>query len=100
MKIIATGRLNVADIPKDKLYKGKKGTYLPYKILINTEADQFENNGALTVNQSKEEREAKEALVYLGNHKIVWMEEGDGGLSERPTSKPKANVIEDDDLPF
>mgnify|MGYP003649954518 CR=1 FL=1 len=100
MKIIATGNLNVADIPKGKLYKGKKGIYLSYKILVDTEADQFQNNGALTVNQSKEERAAKEPVTYLGNHKIVWMEEGDGGLNERPTSKPKADVVEDDDLPF
>jgi hypothetical protein len=101
MKIVATGKMNVADIPKDKLYKGKKGIYLQYKIVLNTEeADQFGNNGALTVNQSKEEREAGEKIVWLGNHKIMYMGEANDGLKERPTSKPNADVVEDDDLPF
>jgi|TARA_R110000803_G_scaffold14002_5_gene39196 hypothetical protein len=100
MKILATGSLNVADIPKHKLIKGAKGLYLNYKILVDTDADQFQNNGSITVNPSKEERLSKEPVIYLGNHRIVWMEEGDSGLSERPTPTPKVESKKEDDLPF
>lgn len=100
MKILATGSLNVADIPKQKLIKGAKGLYLNYKILVDTDADQFQNNGSITVNPSKEERLSKEPVIYLGNHRIVWMEEGDSGLSERPTPTPKVESKKEDDLPF
>ena len=41
MKILATGSINVAEIPKHKLIKGAKGMYLNYKILINSAPDQF-----------------------------------------------------------
>jgi len=100
MKILATGSLNVAEIPKQKLVKGAKGLYLNYKILVDTDADQFQNNGSITVNPSKEERLSKEPVIYLGNHRIVWMEEGDSGLSERPTPTPKVESKKEDDLPF
>jgi len=100
MKILATGSLNVADIPKQKLIKGAKGLYLNYKILVDTDADQFQNNGSISVNPSKEERLSKEPVIYLGNHRIVWMEEGDSGLSERPTPTPKVESKKEDDLPF
>jgi hypothetical protein len=100
MKILATGSLNVADIPKHKLVKGAKGLYLNYKILVDTDADQFQNNGSITVNPSKEERLSKEPVIYLGNHRIVWMEEGDSVLSERPTPTPKVESKKEDDLPF
>ena len=100
MKILATGSLNVAEIPKHKLIKGAKGLYLNYKILVDTDADQFQNNGSISVNPSKEERLSKEPVIYLGNHRIVWMEEGDSGLSERPTPTPKVESKKEDDLPF
>ena len=100
MKILATGSLNVAEIPKQKLVKGAKGLYLNYKILVDTDADQFQNNGSISVNPSKEERLSKEPVIYLGNHRIVWMEEGDSGLSERPTPTPKVESKKEDDLPF
>jgi hypothetical protein len=100
MKFIATGNLNVQEIPKDKLYKGKKGLYIAYKIVLDTDKDQFENNGSISVNQSKDDRLAEKPQIYLGNHKIVWMEEGDSGLSERPTPTPKVESKKEDDLPF
>ena len=100
MKILATGSLNVSDIPKEKLVKGAKGMYLNYKILINSTPDQFGNNGSIMVDKTVEERAAKVPDIYLGNHKVMWMDEADGGLSERPTSKPKVEAKEEDDLPF
>ena len=56
---ILKGNLDVTKIPKDKIYNGKKGKYIPVVVAINNEVDQFGNNGSVTVDQSKEEREAK-----------------------------------------
>ena len=97
MKILATGSLNLSDIPKEKLIKGAKGMYLNYKILINSAPDQFGNNGSIMVDKTAEERAAKVPDIYLGNHKV---DEADAGLSERPTSKPQVESKEEDDLPF
>jgi len=69
--IIATS-INLNEIPKDKIFIGKKGKYLPITITINDEVDQFGNQGPVVVQQSKEEREAKTAKTYLGNCKVVW----------------------------
>ena len=69
--IIATS-IDLTKIPKDKIYEGKKGKYLPITITINDEVDQFGNQGPVIVQQSKEEREAKTEKVYLGNAKVVW----------------------------
>ena len=68
--IIATS-IDLTKIPKDKIYEGKKGKYLPITITINDEVDQFGNQGPVIVQQSKEEREAKSEKVYLGNAKVV-----------------------------
>ena len=69
--IIATS-IDLTKIPKDKIYEGKKGKYLPITITVNDEVDQFGNQGPVVVSQSKEERDAKTEKVYLGNVKVVW----------------------------
>jgi len=69
--IIATS-INLNKIPKDKIVEGAKGKYLPITITLNDELDQFGNNGPITVQQSKEERDAKVEKIYLGNVKVVW----------------------------
>ena len=71
MASIIKASINLNEIPKDKIYVGKKGKYLPITITINDEVDQFGNQGPVVVEQSKEEREAKVAKVYLGNVKIL-----------------------------
>ena len=72
MASIIKASINLNEIPKDKIYVGKKGKYLPITITINDEVDQFGNQGPVVVEQSKEEREAKSPKTYLGNVKVVW----------------------------
>ena len=100
---IVKANINLDAIPKDKIYKGKKGRYLPISITINDEPDQFGNQGPVIVDQTKEEREAKTAKTYLGNVKVVWTNgtfpdkipyEGNG------TPQPKAQPAVEEDLPF
>ena len=64
--------INLTAIPKDKIIVGKKGKYIPVAITINDEPDQFNNQGYVTADQTREERESKAAKTYLGNVKVVW----------------------------
>jgi hypothetical protein len=104
MAVILKASINLNSIPKDKIIDGKKGKYLPLTITINDAEDKFGNHGSITVEQSKEEREAKEQKVYLGNAKIVWtngdVPQPSQGGGQRPQSKPKKVEVADDDLPF
>ena len=52
--------------------KQEDGTYKYYTASINDELDKYGNNVAITVQQTKEQREAKEKKVYVGNGKVIW----------------------------
>ena len=102
MASIIKASIDVNKIPKDKIFVGKKGKYLPITITINDELDQFGNQGPVTMDQSKEEREAKTPKQYLGNVKVVWT---NGTFPDRipfegGESKPTAKVAAEPDLPF
>ena len=45
MASIIKASINLNEIPKDKIYVGKKGKYLPITITLNDEVDQFGNQG-------------------------------------------------------
>ena len=98
---IVKANINLDAIPKDKIYKGKKGRYLPISITINDEPDQFGNQGPVIVDQTKEEREAKSEKTYLGNVKVVWT---NGMFPDRVTdNQPQKQAqpkVEEADIPF
>jgi hypothetical protein len=104
---IIKASINLNAIDKSKIIEGKKGKYLPITITVNDEPDQFGNQGPVTMDQSKEEREAKTPKVYLGNVKVVWTNgtfpdkipyEGRNDGGQAPAPKPQAKV--ESDLPF
>ena len=102
--IIATS-IDLTKIPKDKIINGKKGKYLPITITINDELDNFGNNGPVTVQQTKEERDAKVHKVYLGNVKVVWTNGENVAPAPKQetavgTPQPAAVNEVEDDLPF
>jgi len=106
MASIIKGSINLNEIPKDKIYVGKKGKYLPITITINDEVDQFGNQGPMVVEQSKEEREAKAPKVYLGNIKVVWTNGDNVAAAPRDDQggqqqQQQAQLPQpEDDLPF
>ena len=97
--IIATS-IDLTKIPKDKIIDGKKGKYLPITITLNDELDQFGNSGPVVVQQTKEEREAKVAKVYLGNVKVVWTNDNNVAVAPREGQAAPAAAAPVDDLPF
>ena len=98
--------INLNMIPKDKIIQGKKGKYLPIAITVNDEPDQFGNQGPITIAQSKEERDAKEAKTYLGNVQVVWTNGNNVEVAPKDNNQQpvKAAVVApdavEDDLPF
>ena len=103
MASIIKASIDLNKIPKDKIYVGKKGKYLPITITLNDEVDQFGNQGPVVVEQSKEEREAKVAKTYLGNVKVVWTN-GDNVAAPPRDAQPQMAqapaTAPADDLPF
>ena len=102
MASIIKASINLNEIPKDKIYVGKKGKYLPITITINDEVDNYGNQGPVVVEQSKEEREAKVAKVYLGNVKVVWTNGDTVAAAPREGQPQQAQAQPEpaDDLPF
>lgn len=101
MASIIKASINLDAIPKDKIIIGAKGKYLPITITINDEVDNYGNQGPVCVEQSKEEREAKEKKTYLGNVKVVWSN-GSNVMPEQKSSEPRQAPPQSaaDDLPF
>ena len=103
MASIIKASLNLDAIPKDKIYVGKKGKYLPITITINDELHQFGNQGPVVVEQSKEERDQKTAKTYLGNVKVVWSNGNNVDPAPRdgaPAPAQAQTAPQADDLPF
>jgi len=105
MASIIKTSINLNSIPKDKIFVGKKGKYLPITITLNNEPDQFGNQGPVVVEQTKEEREAKSAKTYLGNVKVVWTDGNNVDKapydSNQPTVPASASAAAaKEDLPF
>ena len=105
MASIIKTSINLNNIPKEKIFIGKKGKYLPITITLNDELDQFGNQGPVVVEQTKEEREAKAEKTYLGNVKVVWTNgenvdtpPRDGAPAPAPQAAPAAQP--EADLPF
>ena len=93
---------NLNNIPKEKIFVGKKGKYLPITITLNDEVDQFGNQGPVVVEQTKEERDAKAAKTYLGNCKVVWTNGDNVDVAPRDnqSAPAPAPAAAEEDLPF
>ena len=106
MASIIKANINLNNIPKDKIYHGKKGKYLPITITINDELGNYGDNGPIIVEQSKEERDAKTDKVYLGNVKVVWTNGTNVATAPRDgepaqaSAPPQQAAAVEDDLPF
>jgi len=105
MASIIKTSINLNVIPKDKIYVGKKGKYLPITITLNDELDQFGNQGPVIVEQTKEERDTKAEKVYMGNVKVVWtngtnVEPAPRDGAQAAPAMPQPDMANGDDLPF
>ena len=96
MKVISVS-IDLNKIDRTRIVEGKNGAkYYNITVICNDTKDQYGNDVAVTIGQTKEERAAKTKAVYLGNGRTVYS-------SDTPTQEPptfKANNIDNDDLPW
>lgn len=52
--------------------KGKDGKYTNVTVRLGDELDDYGNNVSAWIEQTKEQRDAKEKRNYIGNGKVVW----------------------------
>lgn len=95
-KRIVSLRIDVTKISKEKLFVGKKGTYLEVCILVSDEPSKFDTPCSIWERETKEERDAKKDRTYLGNGKIIWQE---GEAIENKTEPTEVKSLPSD-LPF
>jgi len=82
--------IDVSKITKDKLYQGKKGTYLKLTVSVSDEKDKYGNDVTCWEEQAKEDRGTPKN--YLGNGKVFWEGQSKTQQIEQP--------VDEDDLPF
>ena len=88
--------INVTKIDKEKLYKGKKGTYLD-AVLIPTPNNQYGNDYMIVQEVTKEEREAGKKGEILGNAKFLKKrDESDNGDGAPLPEEPGETIMEDE----
>ena len=106
MKVGVSVKLNLSKIDKARLFKGEKGTYLDATMFIDLDNQgQYGDNGMITQDVSKEEREQGVKSAILGNVKVFY-KDGGTNLAHDPSAKqpnpqgqPQAEGF-DDDIPF
>ena len=88
---------------KDKVQFNEKG-WANVTVVLNDETNQYGQNVSAYMNQTKEQREAKEAKNYVGNGRVVWTE-GSVVVAEKvdqgvTASEQSTAGRETPDLPF
>jgi hypothetical protein len=86
-------KIDVTKIDKARLFKGEKGTYLDCTLLYNEATDQYGNNGMITQDVSKEDRDAGNKGAILGNAKEFKQQVSAPAKASTPASLS-------DDIPF
>lgn len=102
MKIGIRLKLNVSMIEKARLFKGKKGTYLDATVFIDVDQqDQYGNNGMITQDVSKEERDSGVKGPILGNVEVFY-NDSQQQQQEPQQQAPQQQPVDDfdDDIPF
>ncbi len=84
----------LSDIPKNRIKKASNGKlYIGVSIRKRKEPDQFDQDIYAYVQQSKEEREAKEEKQFVGNGKLI-------NFTQNVSEMAPASADDTDDLPF
>lgn len=97
MSAIISGSIDLTKIDKSKLVNGK---YLNVQISINENTDNYGNNVSITINQTKEEREAKAKKTYIGNAKVIWTDGNIKAAEKVQQNEGNTAKNESDNLPF
>lgn len=87
-------------INQDGIGVGKDGKlFFNITIHCNDEKNQYDQDTSISLKQTKEQKDAKVARVYVGNGKTFWTSEGRTTTPLPQTNEP-INNEPIDDLPF
>lgn len=104
MARIINGSIDLSKINKSKIKDGKNGQkYYDISITVNDTPNEYGQDVSIAQSQTKEEREAKEKKIYLGNGKTVWKNEPVAAPEKETNHEVPADYKEPyakDDLPF
>ena len=91
-KIGVSLKINVSQIDKARLFKGKKGAYLDATVFIDIDQlDQYDNSGMITQDVSKEEKQQGVKGNILGNCKVFWKDQPQqGGFQQQSAPQQQA----------
>lgn len=99
MSTLINVSIDLTKVDKSKLVKGK---YLNMTVIVNDDLDNYGNNVAITIQQSKEERDLKASKTFLGNGKVVYTN-GEVKVAEKqfkPLQSTSDKFKDIPDLPF
>lgn len=115
-KIGVSLKIDVSKIDKERLFRGQKGVYLDATVFIDVDQkDQYDNNGMITQDVTKEEKDQGTKGNILGNCKVFWTDHNNipaqqGGFQQQqgfnnPPPAPKQPAPDDfddfsDSVPF
>jgi hypothetical protein len=87
-------------LSKEKITFNEKG-WANITVYVNDETNTYGQNASVAMEQTKEQREAKEPKEYIGNGKVVWTD-GKVAKAERKDAvvDAVAEEFETGDLPF
>ena len=102
MSAITNFSINLEKIPADQKIKAKTGTWVNLTLFQNDEV-RFGNNASCTIKQSKEQSDAGEKRIYLGNGQVTYV--SDEGITKAPVQTkgeeaPASDEVVTDGLPF
>ena len=90
-KIGVSLKIDVSKIDKARLFKGAKGMYLDATVFIDIEdLDQYGNSGMITQDVSKDEKQQGVKGNILGNCKVFWKEQNQGGYQQAAPQQQQA----------
>jgi len=89
-------KIDKSKIKEVTLKSGNKAKFLDLTVFIKDEQDQYGNIASVSLGQTKEERDAAEPKVYIGNGKRTWASTAAPKKEEAKTDEGFTN----DDLPF
>lgn len=97
-KVGVSLKIDVKKIEKARLFAGQKGTYLDATVFIDLDqADEYGNNGMITQDVSKQERDSGVKGAILGNAK-VFFKDGQAPVQQVQQQAPADDF--DQDIPF
>lgn len=96
MKKLISLSIDVTKLDKARLYQGNKGTYASLTLHLNDERDQYDNNGFITEDVTKEERESGVKGTIVGNAKTVWQDTVQP--SPKPAFTPKFSLKKEEEI--